>query len=111
MQRSVRENISLPFSARITQWGWINLGREGKKVDEAVETLQIDARAGSEVRRLSGGNQQKVTIARWVASGVQDDAVLRPHARHRHPHQEPDLRPAARPGGGRRRRSSSTPRS
>jgi len=71
MQRSVRENISLPFSARIPQWGWINMGREGRKVDEAVETLQIDARAGAEVRRLSGGNQQKVTIARWVASGVK----------------------------------------
>jgi ABC-type multidrug transport system ATPase subunit len=28
-------------------------------------------RAGSEVRRLSGGNQQKVTIARWVAGGVK----------------------------------------
>ena len=33
--------------------------------------LRIDARAGSEVRRLSGGNQQKVTIARWVAQGVR----------------------------------------
>ncbi len=71
MQRSVRENISLPSSARMAHWGWINLGREGKKVDVAVSTLQIDARAGSEVRRLSGGNQQKVTIARWVASGVK----------------------------------------
>ena len=71
MQRSVRENIALPSSARITHWGWINLRREGQKVDQAVATLQIDARAGSEVRRLSGGNQQKVTIARWVASGVK----------------------------------------
>jgi ribose transport system ATP-binding protein len=71
MQRSVRENISLPFSARVTRWGWINMHREGQKVDEAVDTLQIDARAGAEVRRLSGGNQQKVTIARWVASGVK----------------------------------------
>ena len=71
MQRSVRENISLPLSARVTQWGWINMGREGRKVHEAVDTLQIDARAGSEVRRLSGGNQQKVTIARWVAAGVK----------------------------------------
>ena len=71
MQRSVRENISLPFSARVSQWGWIQQGREKRKVDGAVETLQIDARAGSEVRRLSGGNQQKVTIARWVAAGVK----------------------------------------
>jgi ribose transport system ATP-binding protein len=71
MQRSVRENISLPFSARVTTWGWINRGQEGQKVDQAVKTLQIDARAGSEVRRLSGGNQQKVTIARWVARGVR----------------------------------------
>ena len=40
-------------------------------VNAAVARLQIDARAGGEVRRLSGGNQQKVTIARWVAGGVQ----------------------------------------
>jgi ribose transport system ATP-binding protein len=71
MQRSVRENISLPLAARIRQWGWIDLRAEGRRVHEAVETLQIDARAGAEVRRLSGGNQQKVTIARWVASGVR----------------------------------------
>jgi ribose transport system ATP-binding protein len=71
MQRSVRENIALPFTTRIRQWGLIDLAREHRTVDAAVATLQIDARAGSEVRRLSGGNQQKVTIARWVAGGVR----------------------------------------
>jgi ribose transport system ATP-binding protein len=70
MQRSVRENIALPLHARILKWGVIDLSGEGRMVDRAVETLQIDARAGNEVRRLSGGNQQKVTIARWVAQGV-----------------------------------------
>jgi ribose transport system ATP-binding protein len=70
MQRSVRENIALPLHARLRKWGLIDLSGEGKMVDGAVETLQIDARAGNEVRRLSGGNQQKVTIARWVARGV-----------------------------------------
>ena len=70
MQRSVRENISLPNVARLRQWALINLGRERGHVRRAVDTLQIDARAGAEVRRLSGGNQQKVTIARWVTDGV-----------------------------------------
>jgi ribose transport system ATP-binding protein len=70
MQRSVRENIALPFTTRLRSWGLIDLARERKTVDGAVATLQIDSRAAGEVRRLSGGNQQKVTIARWVAGGV-----------------------------------------
>jgi ribose transport system ATP-binding protein len=39
-------------------------------VDKAIEKLQIDTRAQGEVQRLSGGNQQKVTIGRWIAGGV-----------------------------------------
>jgi ribose transport system ATP-binding protein len=70
MQRSVRENIAMPSVTRLSNWGLINVGAERRTVDEAVAKLQIDARAGNEVRRLSGGNQQKVTIARWVARGV-----------------------------------------
>ena len=71
MQRSVRENIALPFTTRIGRWGPIRLGEERRRVDKGIETLQIDTRAQGEVRRLSGGNQQKVTIARWVAGGVR----------------------------------------
>lgn len=71
MQRSVRENIALPFSARVGAWGPIDMGREKARVDEAVARLQIDTRAMGEVRRLSGGNQQKVTIGRWIATGVE----------------------------------------
>ncbi len=70
MQRSVRENIALPTTTPVRHWGPIDLRRERSAVDAAVARLQIDARAGGEVRRLSGGNQQKVTIARWVAGGV-----------------------------------------
>jgi ribose transport system ATP-binding protein len=70
MQRSVRENIALPFSSPIRRWGIINGRKERQTVGRAIERLQIDTRAQREVRRLSGGNQQKVTIARWVAGGV-----------------------------------------
>ena len=71
MQRSVRENIALPASARPRRWGPIAMATEKLSVEAAIEKLQIDTRAQGEVRRLSGGNQQKVTIARWIAAGVQ----------------------------------------
>jgi ribose transport system ATP-binding protein len=71
MQRSVRENIALPSTARLQRWGLIDTREERRKVDKGIATLQIDTRAQGEVRRLSGGNQQKVTIARWVAEGVR----------------------------------------
>ena len=38
-------------------------------MEQAVDRLTIDVRAGRQVQRLSGGNQQKVTIGRWLASG------------------------------------------
>ena len=70
-QRSVRENIALPSIAGARHWGPIDMAAERQRVDAAIERLQIDTRARSEVRRLSGGNQQKVTIARWIAQGVE----------------------------------------
>jgi ribose transport system ATP-binding protein len=71
MQRSVRENIALPVTAPLRSWGPIDTRAERRRVDGAIRTLQIDTRVQAEVRRLSGGNQQKVTIARWVAGGVR----------------------------------------
>lgn len=71
MQRSVRQNIALPFSVRIPNWGPIRSRMEKPKIDGAIDRLQIDTRAQNEVRLLSGGNQQKVTIARWIAGGVK----------------------------------------
>ena len=71
MQRSVRENIGLPRIASFRRWGIVNGRAERKRVRSAIERLQIDTRAQSEVQRLSGGNQQKVTIARWLGSGVR----------------------------------------
>ncbi len=68
-QRSIRENIALPAFAGIRNWGPISTDKEIMRVESAIARLQIDTRAGSELRQLSGGNQQKVVIARWLASG------------------------------------------
>ena len=70
MTRSVRENIALPRLAQPRRWGAVPMRREAARVAGAIERLQIDTRAQGEVRRLSGGNQQKVTIGRWIASEV-----------------------------------------
>jgi ribose transport system ATP-binding protein len=68
-QRSVRENLAAPLYNTPLRWGPINMREEGRRVQSAVNALEIDMRAARQVRRLSGGNQQKVTIARWLASG------------------------------------------
>ena len=70
-QRPIPENIALPAFGRIRNWGPIRMRAERMRVKTAIARLQIDARAGSELRRLSGGNQQKVVIARWLASGFK----------------------------------------
>ncbi len=70
MSLSVRENIAIPQFTQLRNWGAINMKVEASRVDAAIERMQIDTRAQGEVRRLSGGNQQKVTVARWLAHGV-----------------------------------------
>jgi ribose transport system ATP-binding protein len=68
-QRSIRENVGLPAFGGLRNWGPIGMRAERARVDSAIGRLQIDTRAGSQLRQLSGGNQQKVVIARWLASG------------------------------------------
>ena len=68
-QRPIRENIAAPLFNRFSRWGPINRGDESRRVQNAIERLSIDTRAQRQARRLSGGNQQKLTIARWLAAG------------------------------------------
>jgi len=68
-QRSIRENLALTRFRGVKNWGRIKGKDENRTVDNAVAALEIDTRAKSQVKRLSGGNQQKVTIGRWVTTG------------------------------------------
>jgi ribose transport system ATP-binding protein len=70
-QRSVQENVALAAFGDMRSWGPIAVREERRRVEKAVHKLQIDTRAAAEVRRLSGGNMQKVVIARWIAAGFK----------------------------------------
>lgn len=65
---SVRENLSLALLPRLSSSGQINRQREEEIVRKYVEALGIKtANIEQPVRELSGGNQQKVLLARWLA--------------------------------------------
>jgi ribose transport system ATP-binding protein len=68
-QRSVRENLAVPLYNSAGRWGWIHADRELHLVADAITRLSIDTRAQAQAKRLSGGNQQKVAIGRWLVGG------------------------------------------
>ncbi len=66
---SVRENLIIALQGK--RGGWRALGREeqGKLCDHYIAALRIKtADAETPIRNLSGGNQQKVLLARWLAT-------------------------------------------
>ncbi len=66
---SARNNISLPLLRRLARWGILQGGREQALFLEYVKRLQIKAADGSvRVGTLSGGNQQKIVLAKWMAT-------------------------------------------
>jgi ribose transport system ATP-binding protein len=66
---SLRENVTLVHLAKYARAGVINRKAENAAVKELIDELQIRARdAELEVKSLSGGNQQKVVFAKWLAA-------------------------------------------
>lgn len=65
---TVRENITLPSLSRFASLFMIRRDRERKTADEQIGSLQIKT-PGCEtaVMNLSGGNQQKVVLGKWLS--------------------------------------------
>jgi ABC-type sugar transport system ATPase subunit len=69
LQRPVRENITLTILDEVSRVGVVDLGEERKRTRELAERLRIRAASlEQETVSLSGGNQQKVVLARWLAA-------------------------------------------
>jgi ABC-type sugar transport system ATPase subunit len=71
MNQSVRDNILLPSLDALTRIGWLDRAAGDRIVAELMELVDIRPRhpqlpAGA----LSGGNQQKVILAKWLARSV-----------------------------------------
>lgn len=69
---AVRENISLASLFRFSRFGFVNGRRERRTAGEMVESLRVKTPGlEQQVRNLSGGNQQKVVLAKWLLRGAR----------------------------------------
>ena len=65
---SVRENLTLALLPRLSKAGVVDTDRQGEIVDKFIARLGIKtSNPDQPIRELSGGNQQKVLLARWLA--------------------------------------------
>jgi ribose transport system ATP-binding protein len=65
---SVGENITLSALSSFTRFGFVNRQRERRQTDALIHRLEVKTEGRDAlVRTLSGGNQQKVAIAKWLS--------------------------------------------
>ena len=71
---SVRENIILALQAKRGMFKLLPMSKQNELADEYIKMLQIKtASKETLIKQLSGGNQQKVILARWLATDDDDD--------------------------------------
>ena len=72
LDRPVRENVVLPILKRLSRGGFVNRAKEHGTATAAVHELPIRTPSVEQhARHLSGGNQQKVVLAKWLATGAR----------------------------------------
>ncbi|MFD7620432.1 sugar ABC transporter ATP-binding protein [Streptomyces sp. NPDC059802] len=72
MLESVTRNVSVSSMSRFSRAGWIDRGAERRAAREATRELSLRPdNPDTPVRTLSGGNQQKAVLARWLLRGCR----------------------------------------
>lgn len=67
LERSIADNIVISTIDDLTRSGWVDDAARKKAVTEAVASLSIATKnPANAVNTLSGGNQQRVVLAKWL---------------------------------------------
>ncbi|WP_339641336.1 sugar ABC transporter ATP-binding protein [Jannaschia helgolandensis] len=67
LEHSIAENIAYSNFDSVGQGGWITARRVRDFADESIRKFGVKGRGKQNAGELSGGNQQKVVIAKWLA--------------------------------------------
>ena len=74
LNQSIADNVTVTKFDSCSRWGWLDLGAQRKQTEKLVNALKIRTQGvQQDVGSLSGGNQQKVIVARLLH---QDADVL-----------------------------------
>ena len=69
---SISDNVIMPCEDKVSKFGVFDRKEVKELLDRLIKSLKIKTpSAGQLVENLSGGNQQKVVLAKWIASGAE----------------------------------------
>ncbi|KLU60654.1 ribose import ATP-binding protein RbsA [Peptococcaceae bacterium CEB3] len=77
LELDVAKNMSLANHSYLTRWGFLRSGEEKRIVQRGIKELTIKTPGlRQKVANLSGGNQQKVILARWLTRMPKPDILI-----------------------------------